>query len=49
MAMSFLIGLPFHFTADRFDFLNKAIRLCAGIFSLGLGSMIVYEKLLLAA
>ena len=49
MAMSFLIGLPFHFTANRFDFLNKAIRLSAGIFSLGLGSIIVYEKLLLAA
>ena len=46
MAMSFLIGLPFHFTANRFDFLNKGIRLCAGVFSLGLGSLIVYEKLL---
>ncbi len=46
MAMSFLIGLPFHFTANRFDFLNKGIRLCAGIFSLGLGAFIVYEKLL---
>ena len=46
MAMSFLIGLPFHFTADRFDFLNKGIRLCAGVFSLGLGAMIMYEKLL---
>ena len=48
MAMSFLIGLPFHFTANRFDFLNKAIRLCAGVFSLGLGLTIIYEKLLLA-
>jgi sulfite exporter TauE/SafE len=45
MAMSFLIGLPFHFTANRFDFLNKGIRLCAGIFSLGLGMTIMYEKL----
>ena len=36
MAMSFLIGLPFHFTAGRFDILNRAIRLVAGIFSLGL-------------
>jgi sulfite exporter TauE/SafE len=45
MAMSFLIGLPIHFTANRFDFLNKGIRLCAGVFSLGLGAMIVYEKL----
>jgi sulfite exporter TauE/SafE len=45
MAMSFLIGLPFHFTANRFGLLNKGIRLCAGIFSLGLGMTIIYEKL----
>jgi sulfite exporter TauE/SafE len=48
MAMSFLIGLPFHFTAGRFDLLNKGIRLVAGIFSLGLGASIIYEKLLAA-
>jgi sulfite exporter TauE/SafE len=48
MAMSFFIGLPIHFTANRFDFLNKGIRLCAGIFSLGLGALIVYEKLIAA-
>lgn len=47
IVMSFLIGLPFHFTADRFDFLNRAIRLCAGIFSLGLGLSIIYERLML--
>jgi sulfite exporter TauE/SafE len=46
MLMSFLIGLPFHFTANNFVRLNKAIRLCAGIFSLGLGVFIIYEKLL---
>ena len=44
MVMSLLIGLPFHFTANRFDVLNKGIRLCAGVFSLGLGGFIVYEK-----
>jgi sulfite exporter TauE/SafE len=48
MAMSFLIGLPFHFTADRFDILNKGIRLVAGAFSLALGAYIVYEKLVVA-
>src|SRR3954466_2977241 len=48
MAMSFLIGLPFHFTAGRFDVLNRGIRLVAGIFSLGLGASIIYEKLLSA-
>jgi high-affinity nickel-transport protein len=47
ISMSFLIGLPFHFTADRFVFLNRAIRLCAGIFSLGLGLSIIYERLML--
>jgi sulfite exporter TauE/SafE len=46
MAMSFLIGLPFHFTAGRLELLNRGIRLVSGIFSLGLGSFIVYEKLL---
>ena len=44
MAMSFLIGLPIHFTANRFDIVNKGIRLSAGMFSLGLGAFIVYEK-----
>jgi sulfite exporter TauE/SafE len=46
MAMSFLIGLPFHFTAGRFDILNRGIRLVAGLFSLGLGFSIVYQKLI---
>ncbi len=46
MVMSFLIGLPFHFTADRFDLLNHGIRLSSGLFSIGLGAYIVYEKLL---
>ncbi len=45
MVMSLLIGLPFHFTANRFDILNKGIRLCSGIFSFGLGLTIIYEKL----
>lgn len=45
MAMSFLIGLPFHFTAGRFELLNRGIRFIAGIFSLGLGFSIIYEKL----
>jgi high-affinity nickel permease len=44
MAMSFLIGVPFHFTAGRFELLNSAVRAAAGLFSLGLGGYIVYEK-----
>lgn len=46
MMMSFLIGLPFHFTVNKFAFLNKGIRFCAGVFSFGLGAFIIYEKLL---
>jgi len=45
MAMSFLIGLPMHFTAGRFAAVNKVIRLAAGAFSFGLGCLIVYEHL----
>ena len=48
MAMSFLIGLPMHFTLNRFAVLNKGLRLVAGCFSLFLGGFIVYEKLLFA-
>lgn len=43
MAMSLLIGLPFHFTALRFKFLNAGIRVAAGLFSLILGATIIYE------
>jgi sulfite exporter TauE/SafE len=45
MAMSFLIGLPMHFTLNRFEILNKGLRFVAGCFSLILGGFIVYEKL----
>jgi sulfite exporter TauE/SafE len=46
MAMSFFVGLPLHFTANRFELANKGIRLAAGVFSLGLGTLIVYQTLL---
>ncbi len=45
MLMSLLIGLPFHFTANKFNFLNKGIRLCAALFSLTWGIKLIYEKL----
>jgi high-affinity nickel permease len=45
MAMSFLIGLPMHFTLNKFAILNKGLRFVAGCFSLILGAFIVYEKL----
>jgi sulfite exporter TauE/SafE len=46
MAMSFVIGIPVHFTANRFAFINRGIRLVAGVFSFGLGAFIIYEKLI---
>ena len=45
MIMSFMIGLPFHFTADKFLQFNKVIKVIAGIFSFGLGLFIIYEKI----
>ena len=45
MLMSLLIGLPIHFTAQRFTILNKGILALAGVFSFGLGVFIIYEKL----
>lgn len=45
MIMSMLIGLPLYFTANRFELLNKGIRVFAGLFSLVLGASIIYEKL----
>ena len=48
MLMSFLIGLPFHFTASNFRFLNKGIRALAGVFSFAVGVYIIYGKLIAA-
>jgi sulfite exporter TauE/SafE len=47
MAMSFLIGVPMHFTLNKFAILNRGLRLVAGCFSLILGGFIVYEKFVL--
>ncbi|MBX3281410.1 MAG: sulfite exporter TauE/SafE family protein [Acidobacteria bacterium] len=48
MAMSLLIGLPFHFTSSRFKLLNSGIRVAAGLFSLILGASIIYEHFIAA-
>ena len=48
VVMSFLMGLPLQFTAGHFAVLNKCIRMLAGVFSLGLGSFLIYEKLFVA-
>ena len=44
MLMSFLVGLPFYFTAARLDRFNLLLRGTAGVFSVGFGLWIVYEK-----
>jgi len=45
LIMSALISLPFVLTARRFEAINAVIRLCAGLFSLAFGLMIVWELL----
>jgi ABC-type nickel/cobalt efflux system permease component RcnA len=44
MLMSFLVGLPFHFTALRFNRFNYALQAGAGLVSVVLGLSIIYEK-----
>ncbi len=44
MLMSFLVGLPLHFTALRFNRVNVLLRCFAGLLSIALGLWIVYEK-----
>lgn len=44
MIMSFLVGLPFHLTASRFNLVNRLLQGTAGIVSVALGLAIIYEK-----
>jgi sulfite exporter TauE/SafE len=44
MLMSLLVGLPFTLTAGKFNRLNYAMQSIAGILSVGIGLLIVYEK-----
>lgn len=44
MIMSLLLSLPFHLTERRFVSLNRLVRLGAGIFSIGIGLMVLWEK-----
>lgn len=44
MIMSFLVGLPFHFTAHKLNRLNYLLQSIAGLFSIGWGLFIIYEK-----
>lgn len=43
LLMSALISLPFVATARRFESVNKAIRLVAGLFSVGFGLLLAWE------
>ena len=44
MLMSLLVGLPFHLTALKFSRFNHILQGVAGLVSVGLGLLIVYEK-----
>jgi ABC-type nickel/cobalt efflux system permease component RcnA len=44
MVMSSLLGLPFHLTATRFSRANLVARAAAGLFSVGFGLFMIYEK-----
>lgn len=44
MIMSFLVGLPFHLTASKFNRINTYLQLTAGIIGIVFGLSIMYEK-----
>ncbi|HMS40085.1 MAG TPA: sulfite exporter TauE/SafE family protein [Pyrinomonadaceae bacterium] len=44
MIMSFLVGLPFHFTAFRAGNLNRILQGIAALVSIVIGLTIIYEK-----
>jgi sulfite exporter TauE/SafE len=44
MLMSFLVSLPFTLTASRFNRFNHILQSIAGLFSIGLGLFIIYDK-----
>ncbi len=44
MLMTSLLSLPFHLTANRFTKLNWLARVAAGLFSIGFGLFMLWEK-----
>lgn len=44
MIMSFLVGLPFHLTASKFNRLNTVLQGTAGVVGILFGLFIMYEK-----
>lgn len=43
MIMSFIVGMPFHFTQGRSRLLHRGLQLLAGLASIVVGSIIIYE------
>ena len=44
MLMSLILGLPVYLTSGKFQSLNKLVLGIAGVFSFGLGALIIFEK-----
>ena len=44
MLMSTLLSLPFHLTAGRFTQIHWLARVSAGVFSIGFGLLMIWEK-----
>lgn len=44
MIMSFLVGLPFHFTVKNLNRFNSVLQAVAGVVSVGIGLYFIYEK-----
>lgn len=45
MLMSFLVGLPFRWTAAKFNNFNLVLQCVAGLLSVGIGLKVVYENI----
>ena len=44
MLMSLIVGLPYTLTALRFNRFNFLLQSIAGLISIGIGGLIIYEK-----
>lgn len=44
MLMSLILGMPVYLTSGKFQSLNKLVLGIAGVFSFGLGALIIFEK-----
>jgi hypothetical protein len=44
--MSLLIGMPIYLTSGKYAIINTGLKICAGVFSFGVGGWLLYDKLL---